>query len=158
MTPSPSARIATIEVDQGSLAPLSSEAEQERLAAAHDLVADNSFALVDGPQGPYTVTLSTQDGRLVLTIVSDPTGDERVIGLSMSPFRRPVRDYLMICDTYYQAVRSARPEQIETIDMTRRSIHNDGAELLLERLNGKIDTDHFTTRRLFTLICALFRR
>lgn len=158
MSSTSGAKIASIRVEVDAHHAASPEAKQERLAAVQDIVAENSFELVAGPDGPYDVILSNQDNKLAVNIVSQSSGEERVIGLSMAPLRRVVRDYLMICNSYYEAVRTARPEQIETIDMTRRSIHNDGAELLEERLKGKVETDLLTTRRIFTLICALFMR
>ncbi len=150
-------RITAISVDTRSLAALSEEAEHERRAAIYDLTSDNQFALVDGPAGPYTVVLSTQDNHLVMTVKADADDAEKTIGLSLSPFRRIVRDYLMMCESYYTAMREARPEQIETVDMARRATHNEGADLILERLDGKVVTDHETARRLFTLLCSLYR-
>lgn len=150
-------RIAALDLDVRSLAAVSPEANQEQMVAIHDLIADNQFALVDGCAGPYGITLSTKDNKLVFDVADQPSGDRYVIALSVSPFRRIVRDYLMMCDSYYDAVRHARPEQIETVDMARRATHNEGAELLIERLDGKASTDFPTARRLFTLMCALFR-
>jgi len=125
--------------------------------AIFDLLEENQFALVDAAPGPYDVVLSTADNRLVFDVRD--TNEERVraILLSMSPFRRIIRDYFLICESYYEAIRNATPAQIEAVDMGRRGVHNEGSELLGERLKGKIDIDFDTSRRLFTLICALHR-
>jgi len=150
-------RIARLTIDQGSLAATSADAEHERRVAIFDLLEENQFALVDAAPGPYDVVLSTADNRLVFDVRD--TNEERVraILLSMSPFRRIIRDYFLICESYYEAIRNATPAQIEAVDMGRRGVHNEGSELLGERLKGKIDIDFDTSRRLFTLICALHR-
>lgn len=150
-------RIARLTIDQGSLAATSADAEHERRVAIFDLLEENQFALVDAGPGPYDVVLSTADNRLVFDVRD--TNEERVraILLSMSPFRRIIRDYFLICESYYEAIRNATPGQIEAVDMGRRGVHNEGSELLGERLKGKIDIDFDTSRRLFTLICALHR-
>ena len=155
MTEKPANRLIAVDLD-GSIGPgPSPEAEHERRVAIYDLVEDNSFTLQAHPAGPYRLQLSTADGRLMFDIHNE--GEERLslIGLSMSPFRRIVKDYYMICESYYEAIKMATPSQIETIDMARRGIHNNAAELLLERFEGKIETDFATARRLFTLICVL---
>jgi len=134
------------------------DAEHERQVAIYDLIEENSFRVIDKADGPYLLKLSIVDKRLVWEVV---TGDEEVvtiIGLSLSPFRRIIKDYYLMCDSYFQAIRNSTPSQIETVDMARRGLHNEGSELLLERLNGKIETDFNTARRLFTLICVLHWR
>lgn len=155
--PSEAARILKIELDPDSLAAATADAEHERRVAIFDLLEANVFALHDGPAGPYHITLSTQDGRLVFDVRD--AGDEplHAIVLSLNPFRRVIRDYFTICESYYDAIRSATPDRIEAIDMGRRGLHNEGSELLMERLKGKADMDFDTARRLFTLICALHR-
>jgi uncharacterized protein (UPF0262 family) len=111
-----------------------------------------------GHAGPYRLRLSVEDGRLVLAISDDGGSPLEMIILGLGRFRRPIRDYFAICDSYYQAIRRATAQEIETIDMARRGVHNDAAEMLLERLEGKIETDFATSRRLFTLICVLHIR
>ena len=115
-------------------------------------------ALLSSPQGPYRLKLSTADGRLIFDVLNETEERLTLIGLSMSPFRRIVKDYFMICESYYQAIRTATPSQIETIDMARRGLHNEGSELLRERLTGKVEVDFDTARRLFTLVCVLHWR
>ncbi len=149
--------IAKITLDAASLAPVSVEAEHEQRAAIYDLTEQNVFELAGGPEGPYEVVLSTQDNKLVFDITSQINQQQQFLALSLTPFKRIVRDYLMMCDSYYSAIHEARPEQIETVDMARRAAHNEGAQLLTERLEGKVRTDNDTARRLFTLLCALFR-
>jgi uncharacterized protein (UPF0262 family) len=158
MTDKPKNRLAAVDLD-ASLGPgPSPEAEHERRVAIYDLIEDNAFTLEGQDQGPYRLKLSTAEGRLIFDIFTE--SDERLtmIGLSMSPFRRIVKDYFMICENYYKAIRTASPSQIETIDMARRSLHNEGSELLRQRLNGKVEVDFDTARRLFTLVCVLHWR
>jgi uncharacterized protein (UPF0262 family) len=130
--------------------------EHERQVAIFDLLEDNQFAPDGAESGPYDLRLSLVDGRLVLDI-SGPDYVRRHM-LSLSPFRTIVRDYFMICESYYAAIRQSTPSQIEALDMGRRGLHDEGSRLLRERLSGKVETDHDTARRLFTLICALHRR
>jgi uncharacterized protein (UPF0262 family) len=123
-----------------------------------DLLESNSFELVHGFCGPYQVELSLREANLVFT-VEHPAGGERAeITLSMRPFRRLIKDYFMICESYFQAIRSATPSRIEAIDMGRRGLHNEGAEKLADALEGKIKVDGETARRLFTLVCVLHVR
>ena len=151
-------RLLTVELDASIGPGPSPEAEHERRVAIYDLIAENSFTLTAQPEGPYHLRLSTADGRLIFDILDAREDRLSLIGLSMSPFRRIVKDYFMICESYYQAIRNATPSQIETIDMARRGLHNEGSELLRERLNGKVDVDFDTARRLFTLVCVLHWR
>lgn len=163
-TASPSAtgadhRIAHIALDEATIIWRSADVEQERRIAIYDLIEENSFkpvrAAERGATGPYRLKLAVADGRLALSIADE---DERLLEeliLGLARFRRPIKDYFAICDSYYQAIRKATPAEIETIDMARRGIHNRAAELLMERLEGKIETDFATARRLFTLICVL---
>ena len=158
MTEKPKNRLLAVDLD-GSIGPgPSPEAEHERRVAIYDLVEDNSFTLALHPHGPYRLQLSTADGRLMLDIRNEREERLSLIGLSMSPFRRIVKDYHMICESYYAAIRTATPSQIETIDMARRGLHNDGSTLLRERLDGKVEIDFDTARRLFTLLCVLHWR
>lgn len=147
-------RLATIDLDEGSLAPLSPEQDDERRVAIVDLLQANAFRPADAPGGPYGLRLSMADSRLVLDIAGQ--GFERRLILSLTPLRGLIKDYFMLCDSYYDAIRSAKTAgQIEALDMGRRGVHNEGASLLRERLAGKVDMDADTSRRLFTLICAL---
>ncbi len=143
-------------IDEVSLAPGSPEQEHERNVAISDLLKENYFEPVGGDGGPYRLRIALLEGRLDLE-VKGPALEARHL-LSLTPFRRIVRDYLEICRSYNEAIRKASPSQIESIDMGRRGLHNDGAEMLRERLAGKVKTDVATSRRLFTLICALHWR
>ncbi len=152
-------RIAHIALDEETIIWRNADIEQERRVAIYDLIEENTFKPVRsasrGANGPYRLYLSVQDGRLSMEIrdESDQLLEALLIGLAR--FRRPIREYFAICDSYYQAIRKATPMEIETIDMARRGIHDRAAELLLERLEGKVETDFSTARRLFTLICVL---
>jgi uncharacterized protein (UPF0262 family) len=134
------------------------DVEHERAVAIFDLLEENSFAPEGHAGGPYKLYLSLVEQRLVFTIKTE--GDEPVAThiLSLTPFRRIIKDYFMICDSYYQAIRSSTPSQIEAIDMGRRGIHNEGSQTLMDRLSGKIRIDFDTARRLFTLVCVLYWR
>ena len=152
-------RIAHIELDETTIIWRNADIEQERRIAIFDLIEENSFkplrAYDAGHHGPYHLRLSVDDGRLGLA-VSDTAGQHlETLILGLGRFRRPIRDYFAICESYYQAIRRATAQEIETIDMARRGVHNEAAEMLLERLDGKIETDFATARRLFTLICVL---
>jgi len=154
MTGSPN-RLVSVELDEGSIGRGSPDIEHERAVAIYDLLEENSFALSGNPGGPYQLYLSIQEKRLVFDI-RDEAGSPVVTHiLSLSPFRRIVRDYFMICESYYEMIRTAAPSRIEAVDMGRRGVHNEGSQVLIERLEGKIDVDFDTARRLFTLICVL---
>lgn len=147
-------RLVSVELDEGSLAPLSGEQDEERRVAIQDLLQDNRFQPDGAPAGPYALKLSMAENRLALDVRGE--GFERRILLSLSPLRSVIKDYFMLCDSYYAAIHNATtPGQIEALDMGRRGVHNEGAGLLRERLRGKIEVDEDTARRLFTLICAL---
>lgn len=149
-------KIKSIEIDEDSLAAASRDQEQERQVAIFDLLEGNYFEPAEAPAGPYDVRLSLLENRLAFDI---RTGDyERRHLLSLSPFRGVIKDYFLICDSYYSAIRNSTPQQIEALDMGRRGLHNEGSNLLRERLDGKVKTDLDTARRLFTLICALHWR
>lgn len=152
-------RIIDVTLDERTILWRSADIEQERRIAIYDLLEDNHFAPqrahADGYAGPYKLHLSVEEGRLALSIKRADDSLLETIVLGLARFRRPIRDYFAICDSYYQAIRASTPAQIETVDMARRGIHNDSAELLRTALEGKIDIDFDTARRLFTLICVL---
>jgi uncharacterized protein (UPF0262 family) len=155
-------RISHIELDDATIIWRNADIEQERRIAIFDLIEENSFkplrAFSAGHTGPYRLRLSVEDGRLALAIAGEDESPLETIVLGLGRFRRPIRDYFAICDSYYQAIRRATAQEIETIDMARRGIHNEAADMLLERLDGKVETDFATARRLFTLICVLHIR
>jgi uncharacterized protein (UPF0262 family) len=151
-------RLIAIDLDESLRGIPSAEVEHERRVAIYDLLEDNAFR-VNGPErGPYRLKLSIIDKRLVFDVEDRDASQCAVVGLALSPFRRLVKDYFLICESYYQAIRSAPRSQIETIDMARRGLHNEGSELLQQRLAGKIEVDYDTARRLFTLVCVLYWR
>ena len=148
-------RLVGIEIDEETLPASGPDAEHERRVAIFDLIEENAFTLVGHSGGPYTLHISMQERKLAFDVRMDSGASVHIFGLSMTPFRGVIRDYFMICESYYDAIRSSSPHQIEAIDMARRGIHNEGSELLSGRLAGKIELDFDTSRRLFTLICAL---
>jgi len=152
-------RIIDITLDERTILWRNADVEQERRIAIFDLLEDNFFAPQrvhpDGYSGPYRVLLRVEEGRLVIEIKREDGEALEAIILGLGRFRRPIREYFAICDSYYQAISNASPQQIETVDMARRAIHNDAAEMLIDRLEGKIKVDFDTARRLFTLICVL---
>ncbi len=152
-------RIIDIELDERTILWRSADIEQERRIAIFDLIEANHFApqrVHDGGYaGPYRVRLGVEEGRLAVAIAREDGSPLETLVLGLARFRRPIRDYFAICDSYFQAIRQSTPAQIETVDMARRGIHNEAAELLRERLDGKIHIDFDTARRLFTLICVL---
>ena len=152
--------ISHIDLDDANLPPPTPEIEQERRVAMFDLMEENSFTLPardarDVPEGPYNLALAIREKRLVFDISTEAGEKAAEFHLSLSPFRQVVKDYFQICKSYFDAVKTAAPSQIETIDMARRGIHNEGARILQERLEGKAEVDDDTARRLFTLICVL---
>jgi uncharacterized protein (UPF0262 family) len=154
------AKIIHIDLDDSALPPPTPEIEQERKVAMFDLLEDNSFVLPErdgraAPVGPYRLGLSIRQKRLVFEIATEKGEAAGEFHLSLGPFRQVVKDYFQICESYFDAVKTAAPSQIETIDMARRGIHNEGARILEERLEGKAEVDNDTSRRLFTLICVL---
>ncbi len=151
-------RLASVDIDDSISRSASPEAEQDRLLAVQELLEFNTFTLSNGLDGPYALRLSSMDGRLMFNFQCGGEAKQFVIGLSLSPFRRVVKDYFQICDSYNLAVKGSNPQQIEAIDMARRALHNDGSTLLQERLAGKAEMDFDTARRLFTLIFALLWR
>ena len=150
-------RLIAIDLDDSLSGGPSLDVEHERKVAIYDLLAENLFQ-VHGGEGPYRLRLSIAGGRLVFEIHNSREEHCSTIGLALSPFRGILKDYFLICESYYKAIKTATPSQIETIDMARRGLHNEGSELLKERLRGKVDIDFDTARRLFTLLCALHWR
>ncbi len=155
-------RISHIELDEATIVWRNADIEQERRIAIFDLIEENTFkpmrAFAAGYEGPYRLRLAVHDGRLAMDIAMEGGQQLETLILGLGRFRRPVREYFAICDSYYQAIRKATASEIETIDMARRGVHNEAAEMLLERLEGKVETDFDTARRLFTLICVLHIR
>jgi uncharacterized protein (UPF0262 family) len=152
------ARMVEIHLDSGSIVRWSREVEHERQVAVFDLLERNSFELVNGFAGPYRVRLSLRESNLVFAIDDQPGAHQAEIALSMRPFRRLIKDYFLICESYFEAIRTASPSRIEAIDMGRRGLHNEGAEKLADVLAEKIKVDAETARRLFTLVCVLHIR
>ena len=151
-------RIAKITLDERTVVRRNADIEHERAVAIFDLLEENSFAPVAGYDGPFHLDLGIEDGRLVLDIRgTDEASRERII-LSLAPFRGIVKDYFLICESYFAAIKRASTMQIEAIDMGRRGLHDEGAELLRQRLADRVDIDFATARRLFTLICVLHVR
>jgi uncharacterized protein (UPF0262 family) len=148
-------RLSKVTLDEGSIGRSSPDIEHERAVAIYDLLEDNSFAPADDDRGPYMLHLSISENRLVFDIRLEDGTPVMAHLLSLTPLRRIVKDYFLICDSYYKAIRTATTSQIEAIDMGRRGLHNEGSELLMERLKEKIAVDFDTARRLFTLICVL---
>ncbi len=157
--PSAAKRLIAITLDERTIVWRNADVEQERRVAIFDLLEGNHFAPVtdyaDGYPGPYKVTMRLEEGRLAMDVRRADDGALETVVMPLSPLRRIVRDYFAICDSYYQAIRDSSPSQIETVDMARRGIHNEAAEILQERLSAKVMVDFDTARRLFTLICVL---
>jgi uncharacterized protein (UPF0262 family) len=148
-------RISAIALDEKSVLSRTPAIEQEREVAISDLLEGNRFKPKGSAAGPYRLALSVKENRLVFDIARESGVRVARILLSLTPFRGIVRDYFLVCDSYYKAIRTAPPSQIESLDMGRRAVHNEGTELLIERLGSKVETDFETARRLFTLICVL---
>ena len=148
-------RISAIALDEKSVISRTPAIEQEREVAISDLLETNRFKPKGSSTGPYRLALSVKEYRLVFDIARESGTRVGRILLSLSPFRGIIKDYFLVCDSYYKAIRTAPPSQIESLDMGRRALHNEGTELLLKRLSGKVETDFDTARRLFTLICVL---
>src|SRR5687767_3412643 len=147
-------RIIDIELDDRTIIRRSDDVEQERRIAMFDLLENNHFA-PQGQTGPFRILLRVEDNRLAIDLKDVKGQLLETIRLGLARFRRPIKDYFAICDSYFKAVRSDSPKGIEAIDMARRAIHNEAADLLIDCLDGKIDMDFDTARRLFTLICVL---
>lgn len=155
-------RIIAVDLDEKTIIWRNADVEQERRIAIFDLLEGNYFRperpYPMGYAGPFRISLRVEEGRLAIDIAAEDSSLLETLILGLGRFRRPIKDYFAICDSYFQAIRQATPQQIETIDMARRGIHNSAAELLKERLEGKIEVDFDTARRLFTLLCVLHIR
>jgi uncharacterized protein (UPF0262 family) len=155
-------RIAAIALDEATILARGADVEREREAALRDLAQDSQFvplrAVAAGHAGPWTLDLSVPDGRLCIGVTDGAGADAETIVLGLARFRRVVREYFAICDSYYKALRQASARELETVDMARRAIHDRGARQLIEALEAKVETDFATARRLFTLICVLHIR
>jgi uncharacterized protein (UPF0262 family) len=148
-------RLIAITLDEASIGRSNADVEHERAVAIYDLIEENLFAPQGDDNGPYALHLSIAENRLVFDIRAADGTPVMAHMLSLSPFRRIVKDYFTVCDSYYDAIRTATPERIEAIDMGRRGVHDEGSQLLQERLRRKVQVDFSTARRLFTLICVL---
>jgi len=151
-------RIVKIELDERSVVRRNADIEHERAVAIFDLLEENRFTPAAGHQGPFHLVIGLEEGRLVVEVRD--TGDARLerFTVALQPFRGIMRDYFLICESYYSAIRTASPSRIEAIDVGRRSLHNEGSEVLREQLAGKVEVDLDTARRLFTLLCVLHIR
>ena len=148
-------RIVSIDLDERTVVRRTREIEQEREIAIYDLLEGNTFRPVGSHGGPYKLTLSVEDNRLIFDVQREAGDEQGKVMLSLTPFRKIIKDYFLICESYFKAIRNAPPSQIETLDMSRRGVHNEGSEILRDRLKDKIEIDHDTARRLFTLLCVL---
>jgi uncharacterized protein (UPF0262 family) len=151
-------RICKIDLDEQLRIRRNADIEHERTVAIFDLLEENTFALLGDLPGPYHLTLSIEDTRLAFDVKSETGAALERLALPLSPFRGVIKDYFTVCESYYDAIKRLSPSQIEALDMGRRAVHNEGSQLLRERLEGKIAMDHHTARRLFTLICVLHIR
>jgi len=158
MTDGPHHRLIDIQLDEKTLVRRRPEVEHERAIAIYDLLEENFFHPIGSESGPYALTIGIAENRLLFDIVGASGIPIPDVVLSLAPFRTIVKDYFLICESYYAAIKQSTPTQIEAIDMSRRGLHNEGAEILHERLAGKVDIDLETARRLFTLICVLHIR
>ena len=148
-------RLSAIVLDERSIVRRTREIEQERDIAIYDLLESNSFRPEGSAGGPYNLTLGIEENRLTFDIHLENSAPHGKIMLSLTPFRRVIKDYFLVCESYFKAIRNAPPSQIEALNMGRRGLHDEGSVLLRERLKGKIEVDHDTARRIFTLICVL---
>ena len=147
--------LVNITLDEKTLARATPDVEHERKVAIFDLLEDNLFKLVNKDEGPYQLHLSIVEGRLMFDVYSEAEEHCLAVILSLSSFRRIVKDYFLICESYFAAIKTSTPSQIEAIDMGRRGLHDEGSHILKDRLDGKIEVDFPTARRLFTLVCVL---
>jgi uncharacterized protein (UPF0262 family) len=158
-TPPVSCRIAKITLDERLVVRRSPEIEHERAVAIFDLIEENSFVPTTGYDGPFNVHLSLRDGRVLVIGIADANDAAlEEVTLPLTPLRSVIKDYFTVCESYFQAIKTASPSQVEAIDMGRRGLHNEGSETLRDRLAAKVRIDHETARRLFTLICVLHIR
>ncbi|MFN3231583.1 MAG: UPF0262 family protein [Alphaproteobacteria bacterium] len=150
--------IINISLDEQSIVRRNADIEHERKVAIFDLLEDNHFKITDGHEGPYDLVLRLEENRLVLDLRDGDGKDLEEVKLQLTPFRKIIKDYFLICESYFNAIKTATPSQIEAIDMGRRGLHNEGSELLRDRLVDRIEMDFDTARRLFTLVCVLHIR
>ncbi|VTZ22147.1 conserved hypothetical protein [Methylocella tundrae] len=148
-------RLVSVTLDEASIGRSTADKEHERQIAIYDLLEENSFGVPGHDAGPYALKIGLQDSKLVLEILDEGNAPLVAHILSLTPLRGLLKDYFFVCESYYAAIRTAMPGQIEAIDMGRRALHNEGAQMLIERLKGKIDCDIDTARRIFTLVAAL---
>ena len=151
-------RIVNVTLDEQSFVRRNPDVDHERRVAIFDLLQENRFALVDGIAGPFIVHVSVRESRLVFQVRSEDEQEIDSIVLALTPFRRLIREYFLICESYYDAIKSATPSRIEAIDMGRRGLHDEGSKILKERLHGDVEIDFETARRLFTLVYVLHMR
>ncbi len=152
-------RLVKITLDERTLVRRSAEVEHERAVAIYDLLEENHFAPEIAEDGPFSLHLRLEENRLIFDIRDEEDSQTmHVVGVVLNPFRRIVKDYFTVCESYFSAIKTASPSKIEAIDMGRRGLHNEGAAVLRDRLNGQIDIDEDTARRLFTLLCVLHIR
>jgi len=150
--------IIQISLDERTIVRRNADIEHERKVAIFDLLEGNSFTLSDGPAGPYDLVLSLEENRLVMNLRDAAQAPLKKLKLELRPFRRLIKDYFLVCESYFDAIKHASPSQIEAIDMGRRGLHNEGSEMLRKRLAEQVEMDGNTARRLFTLICVLHIR
>ena len=153
--PNSKAKLVAINLDQASIGRGNANIEHEREVAIFDILESNKFELEGRDDGPYVLNLGIVEDRLVFAVAQESGSETFTVVLSLTPLRRVMKDYFIVCESYYQAIRNAPPSRIQSIDMGRRALHNEGSQVLSERLKGKITVDGDTARRLFTLICAL---
>lgn len=153
--PNSKAKLVAINLDEASIGRANANIEHEREVAIFDILESNRFELEGRDDGPYALNLSIIEDRLVFAVAQEASGEPFTVVLSLTPLRRVMKDYFIVCESYYQAIRTSAPSRIQSIDMGRRALHNEGSQVLSERLKGKITVDSDTARRLFTLICAL---
>ena len=151
-------KLFDIRLDDHNFVARNPEVEHERRIAIYDLLDDNSFEILGSDRGPYSLLLKRREARLIFRIFGDDGAPVADISVSLSSFRKIIRDYFTVCESYYDAIKSASPSKIEAIDMGRRGLHDEGAEMLQEKLSEKVKVDNSTARRLFTLICVLHVR
>lgn len=151
-------RISNIVLDERSVIRRSPQVEHERKVAIYDLIEDNVFSPVEKINGPFNLILRIEENRLVFNVCNENNDQQITFSLSLNAFRSLIREYFMVCESYYHAIKSSSPSQIEAIDVGRRSLHNEGAQLLKERLHDKVEINERTARRLFTLLCVLHMR
>ncbi|WP_455372361.1 UPF0262 family protein [Limibacillus halophilus] len=151
-------RIKDIRLDEKSVVRRNPDVEHERAVAIFDLLEDNAFELTSGQSGPYCVVLRLEEDRLILDVADEQERPLTSIALSVKPFRRIIKDYFSVCESYFEAIKTASPSRIEAIDMGRRGLHNEGSDMLRDRLEEKVAIDFDTARRLFTLLCVLHIR